>query len=461
MPKYSYGPLNKAFGPELRLLRISKDPRTHQPQCSLLDYELLHCPNFIALSYTWGDPTPTHKIAVDREDLEVRQNLFDFLHAYTTEPWGMSGTGKPSFYWIDQICINQDDPIERSDQVRIMDKIYKKAKMVLIWLGCDSTMIEAARQLRDVEDDQRGAITTLLAHPYFSRIWVVQEIALSVSSPRVVCGGIELDLYQVRLAGVNPRSLPASAWATICGHGRFRKRRTLRECILLHCGSTCTDPRDKVYALLGLTPERWRVRVDYTKEVLEVYFDAVAALYEELFDLTDPECLYPKHLRDLASPRSYCTTLLFLGEAMGLPERSLPGLDTFLRYCLDVYLSTKIRNVQYTYSDRIYIRVRAQSSTGQFLAGKEIEVSWGSIKATRRKPLMRDIIPEMGLQLANATAASTAGQSGDSVPVLDRWWCKHDGDIHYFDGSDVSPISFSARPDSEQRQEVLHRRLIG
>ena len=114
MSKYTYQSLDKPES-EFRLLRISKDPRTCRPQCSLRKYRLTTCPEYTALSYTWGEPTPTRSVAVDGANIEVRQNLFDFLQAYTAEAWGMGNTNSPVFYWIDQICINQEDLVERSD----------------------------------------------------------------------------------------------------------------------------------------------------------------------------------------------------------------------------------------------------------------------------------------------------------------------------------------------------------
>jgi len=438
MPKYTHQPLDDPAS-EFRLLQISKDPVTQQPQCTLQKYSLTDCPDYIALSYTWGEPTPTRSVAVNGANIEARQNLFNFLNAYTTEPWGVTDVEKPIFCWIDQMCINQEDQVECSGQVRIMHKIYKQAKKVLVWLGCDPDMIEAVRKLRDGEYDNHWALGTLISHPYFSRIWTVQEITLSSDEPLIVCGGLELDWQSVRLIVLpDPQqSRKLGVWLLIRGTDRFLRITTMQDCILLHCANKCHDPRDKVYGLLGLTPESWRVRVDYTKEVLEVYFDAVAALYEELFDLLDPHCLYPKGLTDMASPEAYRDTLVSLAISMGVHKRHCRALLSFLESIQATYLDTSIRNVQYTYTGRIYTRVRAQPSSERIHAPgeeeAEIEVSWGSITATRRKPLLRDIIPEMGLQLASTTAESIVEQSGDSVLALDRWWCKHDGEIHYFD----------------------------
>lgn len=59
------------------------------------------------------------------------------------------GKGAASgFFWVDAICINQDDLEERSAQVQIMPQIYSKASCVIVWLGDDSQMI--FRLLRNV-----------------------------------------------------------------------------------------------------------------------------------------------------------------------------------------------------------------------------------------------------------------------------------------------------------------------
>jgi hypothetical protein len=38
-------------------------------------------------------------------------------------------------FWIDAICINQDDPIERAAQVQIMQHNYRSTEMVVVYLG--------------------------------------------------------------------------------------------------------------------------------------------------------------------------------------------------------------------------------------------------------------------------------------------------------------------------------------
>jgi hypothetical protein len=64
-------------------------------------------------------------------------------------------------FWIDQICINQSNNAEKSDQVKRMHQIYSEAESIIIYLGepSENTSIayEAARALAalgELEDDK-------------------------------------------------------------------------------------------------------------------------------------------------------------------------------------------------------------------------------------------------------------------------------------------------------------------
>jgi hypothetical protein len=43
--------------------------------------------------------------------------------------------------WADQICIDQDNAVEKSQQISLMDIIYRNARHVLVWLGQDQQRI--------------------------------------------------------------------------------------------------------------------------------------------------------------------------------------------------------------------------------------------------------------------------------------------------------------------------------
>jgi hypothetical protein len=41
-------------------------------------------------------------------------------------------------FWIDAICVNQQDLVERSQQVQRMADIFSKVARVIIWLGLET-----------------------------------------------------------------------------------------------------------------------------------------------------------------------------------------------------------------------------------------------------------------------------------------------------------------------------------
>jgi hypothetical protein len=160
-------------------------------------FELRRCPPFKALSYTWGSPYPVHSIQIDGKPFSVRQNLWEFL--VTTEEY-------QTWLWIDAICIDQTSNRERNHQVQFMDQIFRSANEVLIWLGPEADDSRLAidylhfwnpfyqnRHPKKIAEDskelatrkkavrrefvvQTQAIEALLRRPYWSRVWVVQEI---------------------------------------------------------------------------------------------------------------------------------------------------------------------------------------------------------------------------------------------------------------------------------------------
>lgn len=101
--------------------------------------------HFTALSYTWGDPAPPCTICVDGSPFEIGQSLQDALahqEAIRTrsneDPAGRpAGSGTKPFlpFWVDAICINQEDLDEKMKQVALMRRIYESALNVLVWLG--------------------------------------------------------------------------------------------------------------------------------------------------------------------------------------------------------------------------------------------------------------------------------------------------------------------------------------
>lgn len=92
-----------------------------------------------ALSYEWGPPGDTHLIEIDGAPFRVRANLMACLKQLVRLRYGDIVRGK--FYiWIDAICIDQNDVVEKSFQVQMMASIFASARRVYMWLGYHPTI---------------------------------------------------------------------------------------------------------------------------------------------------------------------------------------------------------------------------------------------------------------------------------------------------------------------------------
>jgi hypothetical protein len=113
----------------IRLLRLHSGADDESISCSLEVVEDYHSPTqYHALSYCWGDRNDLTELSCNGEALAVTENLYAAVRR-------LRQTGPQNLFWIDAICINQDDIPERNQQVSIMNKIYQHASRVFIWIG--------------------------------------------------------------------------------------------------------------------------------------------------------------------------------------------------------------------------------------------------------------------------------------------------------------------------------------
>ena len=94
-------------------------------------------PKYTALSYTWGT-APNSIVLVEDEKKPAREvlvsaNLADALYHFVGLHRPRYEALEPSWellYWIDQLCINQNDDDEKSHQVKMMvSPLYQKWSM--------------------------------------------------------------------------------------------------------------------------------------------------------------------------------------------------------------------------------------------------------------------------------------------------------------------------------------------
>ena len=216
--------------------------------------------------------------------------------------------------WIDAVCIDQHDLAERSSQVQEMGNIYNFAERVLIWLGLPNREhglaadeIQRLANFAQSTDSltSRNDLETankLLSHPWWKRVWVVQEVSRARRDSLVIVDrDLHLswsDLAQLvdrRLAGrnisdsrfkalVNLVSVRQRTWTP--PRLRFEEREPLTADVTrsylgkdlyylldLTRDFHASDPRDKVFALWTLARGTYshRLTPDYSKSMPDAY----------------------------------------------------------------------------------------------------------------------------------------------------------------------------------------------
>ncbi len=124
--RYEYPPLPTSTS--IRLIRLKQDTARNEFSCSFEVVDLLHQPEYMALSYCWGEESRDKPARYDSGSIMVTCNAWEMLKAFSRSP---------ALVWADIMSIDQNNTLERNQQVSIMADIYSKARSVTAWLGPD------------------------------------------------------------------------------------------------------------------------------------------------------------------------------------------------------------------------------------------------------------------------------------------------------------------------------------
>lgn len=90
-----------------------------------------------ALSYVWGPEPAIHPIVINNETFLIRPNLFHALQRIRDRSECLK-------LWVDSVCIDQTNTLEKTEQVGRMADIFHKARNVWIWLGEEDSTSKTA-----------------------------------------------------------------------------------------------------------------------------------------------------------------------------------------------------------------------------------------------------------------------------------------------------------------------------
>ncbi|PTB40048.1 uncharacterized protein TrAFT101_004907 [Trichoderma asperellum] len=356
--RFVYKPLSDNHSVRFLVLQpgSGSDPLVGSLQFGSLDSEdIEQLPPYEAISYVWGSGSRQYELICDGAVLPLTQSIHDALNRVRLPD-------RPRRLWADQVCINQDDIPERSQQVKLMNLVYRNAKRVLVWLGRDPDGVaeeagQTIRYLDGVFKDEKAHEEFKLAHeenlslqssepwvplakltklPWFQRIWIVQEIGTDAPAT-LYWGDTEMDwdtlshvaaILNERYYHLRTRFLLNTSSIRYL-HKRFVEPDTEYDhdhnrgnfAYELHRARHLlgNDPRDHIYAFLGhfsiskAGKELQSLTVDYSKSVKDIYIDVAVRALRGAKDLVTLSAAH--HGQPLMKRRAAWTS-----EDLGLPS---------------------------------------------------------------------------------------------------------------------------------------------
>lgn len=339
---FEYSPLKAG---EIRLLKLqSTDGGASSVICGELitrdlsksnsktEYDYNH--EYEALSYVWGDESASCQIRLDDCHFHIRPNLAVALRSLSRQ------SPMERLLWIDAICINQADNAEKNLQVKQMGLIFQQAKGVLIWINSPGVTVRMdvdvqtrhafrdfarhhsagrdPKRLADILDSPRPsvlydyaqegghwpALVRFFDQDWWQRVWVRQEIAMSqeatvlcgyqsVNWERVAALSHWLNLFMSDLDDKTRKFGARHRSGAYSGEDLQDFRQTLQrggdldfQTMIIHARNCeATDPRDRVFAVLGMVKDDGDISPDYNltpAEVAKQAFQRLATLNDGL-----------------------------------------------------------------------------------------------------------------------------------------------------------------------------------
>lgn len=315
------------FEKEVRLLHLLPSEKIESTLKAVITHTTLeNTTDFRALSYVWGQGNQSCVLKTPDGYLNITSSVSSALRH-------LRRSYDPITLWVDAVCINQDDNSEKASQIKLLPHIFRHAMSTLAFLtddGSHDDAIEALMQIKakanqsevcsglgspssgvrtydereiykdnlqnisgeneeyiwpsclprvpcswadepmpTAEDPVWTDINNFFQHPWFRRIWIVQEVVLS-SAVRVLSGKWVIDWNDLLSATevidrewytCNHYMTMKKTWGPFLEIATYRERESRKNRMALinllesfrHAESTLA--RDRIFALLGFAAD--------------------------------------------------------------------------------------------------------------------------------------------------------------------------------------------------------------
>jgi hypothetical protein len=274
-------------------------------QLDIVKVSISNAPRYKALSYAWGEGSCFVYIPAKLSYCRVSDTLIRFFEQVieTDEYVGV-------YYWVDAICIDQNNFSERNEQVLRMKEIYEAAWQIVVWLdahiilppgfGSLPTEKPVFREPCYLAKFQSDTLAKIYECAWWKRAWIIQEAstpAIRNSSSTIVMwiGGYRCDfdvclqaserLRKTIARGDNSHPLPPMvndlAWIR-AQRANAAVRLEIYDLLPRVRRCEASDMRDKIYSILAISCDydAKDLKPEYGKPTGEIYTSLVRYLIE-------------------------------------------------------------------------------------------------------------------------------------------------------------------------------------
>lgn len=307
-------------------------------RCEIAHVSLRKVPRYVAISYAWGDAGDTRKIELEGSLVPISVSLHGALYALRQK-------SESVLVWADALSIDQQNADERAQQIQLMGGIFASADSVAVWLGpekddsteaigflCDlASRGSSSAKLGDISSSAATrrallAVVPLFEREYWRRLWVIQEI-FNARDITVYCGPTKVswDVYQeasrifraerhtldrhIRTEKYGSLAEQLSFTQVLVSNGPAslpnlrpiieREEEPLLDVLRACRRKLSSDPKDKLFGVLGMLPERVRseFRADYSLSLRDMYTEIVDYVLKttENLDIICDAVHFPAH----------------------------------------------------------------------------------------------------------------------------------------------------------------------
>ena len=267
--------------------------------------------SYDTISWAWKYPIEEVLVYIDDLPFYVPRELYSAINA-------LRSPVSECAFWADAICIDMSNLQERFNTIKLFRHIFMKSSRVCVWLGDeDSTsrrgmhFVRRCSSVNDLDgvirgdryEDSWNAVLSLMHRPWFSRTWVIQEIAVA-RKVTIFCGSnsVTWNEFEACISLLKMRSLlypetyhieslSACQLVNIIRNVFDRNdqdeiivpRLSLQTLVTRLSSFQATDDRDRIFSLIGIACDTGVWSGDAHQDIIVSYEKSFAEVCDEFF----------------------------------------------------------------------------------------------------------------------------------------------------------------------------------